>query len=168
MSDHPENGGGFQAAPNERQQTGSTAVETVGRIPGDLEALLETSHRSTAGLTGLRCGTALGTLHRRLWTVLAAVRRTPIGLVAVIRMPGAPAMVSREDPPPGGRHALMRVVVLPWIGPVPGGVPTRLVPAPTSLRGVPRQERKASVLTGSLFGLLVTALGTAALSGRTG
>ncbi|MFH9354309.1 hypothetical protein [Kitasatospora sp. NPDC017646] len=69
MSDHPEAGGGFRADPDELQRTGGTAVETAGRIPGELKALLDVSDQSAAGLAGLRCGIALGTC-TSVWNTL--------------------------------------------------------------------------------------------------
>ncbi|SOB82315.1 hypothetical protein [Streptomyces sp. 1331.2] len=85
MSDHPENGGGFQVAPNELQQTASTAIETAGELPGDLKALAETTHQSTAGLTGLRCGAALdactGAWHTLLTDLHTTLARQGQGLV---------------------------------------------------------------------------------------
>ena len=78
MSDHPQNGAGFRADPHELRRTGGTAVETAGRIPGELKALLEVSHQSAAGLAGLRCGTALGTC-TDVWNTLLTDLHTPLG-----------------------------------------------------------------------------------------
>ncbi|MFB7906173.1 WXG100 family type VII secretion target [Kitasatospora sp. NPDC056076] len=76
MSDHPENGGGFRANPDELQQTGGTAVETAEQIPGELKALLEASNQSASGLAGLRCGTALGTCANAWNTLLTDLHAT--------------------------------------------------------------------------------------------
>ncbi|WBP87234.1 hypothetical protein [Kitasatospora cathayae] len=78
MSDHPENGGGFGANPDELRQTGGTAVETAGRIPGELNALLDVSNQSAAGLAGLRCGIALGTC-TNVWNALLTDLHTTLG-----------------------------------------------------------------------------------------
>ncbi|MFD5462781.1 type VII secretion target [Kitasatospora sp. NPDC127059] len=75
MSEHP----GFQVDTDLLHQAAGKAGETAAPIPDQTKAVLDSSHRTVAGLRGLRCGTALdactGAWHQLLNDLHATMSR---------------------------------------------------------------------------------------------